>query len=262
MQAGEILGKKIAMVSALGGQGCTFTAAYMGSAMSGIGRNVAMLDLCGFGGTLIRLLGAAEDAVMNAEDVIYGRCLSEDAVAVCNEHLKIIPSAAFSGECISPYSVDCRRLVENLSREGDVIVDIPAGAIPDCGAVRCFDMFAICTRTDCMSLKYAAALRRIIKNLAAECNCKCEVRLILTKFSYEYMRAGKVGDIDECIDIVGAKLLGIVPYEKSAFSAAVSEQPIDAACNAMSYCRDIARRICGEKVPLETKNIFSSKIFG
>lgn len=248
------MGKKIAMVSALGGQGCTLSAAYVGSAMAESGRSVTMLDLCGFGGTLAHVMGVAEDASMNVGDVIRGVCECEDALIDCEmPGLRLMPPSSFSDGNISPYSTECRRITELLNKEGDVICDIPAGAVPDCDAVRCFDMFAICTRPDRLSLKYAAALSRVIKNLAAECGVSCEVRLLLTKFSPEYMRSFGVGDIDECIDKAGARLLGVVPYDSAAERAASLGCVPDALCEAMRYCRDIAGRICGEKVPLESK---------
>lgn len=262
MWVGDVLGKKIAMISALGGQGCTFTAAYVGSAAAESGRSVVLLDMCGFGGTIAHVLGASEDVVMNIGDVIHGRCTQEDALLSCGANLRVMPSSAFSDECVVPYGVECRRIVESLSHEGDVIADIPSGVIPDCGAVRCFDMFIICARADRLSLKYAAALCRMIKNSAAECNCSYAVRLIITGFFPEYLRIGSVSDIDECIDTVGARLLGVVPYDQSAERAAIMGRPPEASCDAMQYCRDIVYRIYGEKVPLDTKmSLFKKSLF-
>jgi septum formation inhibitor-activating ATPase MinD len=256
------LGKKIAMISALGGQGCTLTAAYVGQAMTDVGRNVAMLDMCGFGGTLAYVLGAAENSGFNAGDVFNGRCSQDEALVDCGTGLSVIASSAFSDETILPYGVEARRIVESLSREGDVIADMPSGTVPDCGAVRCFDMFVICARADDLSLKYAAAMRRLIENSAADCGCNCDVRLVLTQFSSEYLRISRVNDIDVCIDTVGARLLGIVPHDVTAAKAAMSGQALDTACEAMNYCRDIACRICGEKIPLDSKpSLFKKSLF-
>ncbi len=248
------MSKKIAMVSALGGQGCTLSAAYVGNAMAESGRNVTMLDLCGFGGTLADVMGASENAAMNLGDVIQGACECEDAMIECEmPGLRIIPPSLYSQGYVYPYSPECRRLIENLSLDGDVICDIPSGAVPDCDALHCFDMFVVCSLTDRLSLKYAAALCRIIKNLASECDASCEIRLLLTKFSPEHMRLFGASDIDECIDTVGARLLGVVPYDlKAEQVASVGEAP-NALCDAMRYSRDIAGRICGEKIPLESK---------
>ena len=248
------MGKKIAMISALGGQGCTLSAAYVGNAMAESGRSVTMLDLCGFGGTLAYVMGAAEDAAMNLGDVIRGVCGCEDAMIDCGfPELRVMPPWSFSEGFIFPYSADCMNIIQSLSGDSDVICDLPSGTVPNIEAVRYFDMFAVCTLADRLSLKYTAALCRVIKNLAADCGVSCEVRLLLSKFSPEHMRAFGGGDIDECINTVGAKLLGVVPYDSAAARAALSGIAPVALCEAMQFSRDIAARICGEKVPLESK---------
>lgn len=254
MWVGGILGKKIAMISALGGQGCTLSAAYVGNAMAESGRSVTMIDLCGFGGTLAYVMGAAENAAMNLGDVIRGACACEDALLECGfPALRVMPPWSFSEVSISPYSADCIQIIQTLSRDSDVICDLPPGVVPSIDAIRCFDMFAVCALADSLSLKYTAALCRVIKNLAADCGASCEVRLLLSRFTPEYMRSFGISDIDECINTVGAKLLGIVPYDSAAARAASDGKAPSALCDAMRFSRDIAARICGEKVPLESK---------
>lgn len=253
------MGKKIAVISALGGQGCTLAAAGMGLAAAALGRRVVLLDLCGFGGTLAHVLAVGEEAVMNVSDVLGGGCTEEEALLDCTEGLRLLPSPMFSGSRLDPCSVEVRRLAESLSREADVMADWPAGVVPDCGAAGCFDMFVICACADKLSLQYAAALRRQIRQAAEESCCGCETRLLLTRFSPEYMHGGGVADIDECIDTVGARLLGVVPLDRAADRAVKLGEPLDSVGEAMRYCRDAARRLFGEKVPLDSKSSLLEK---
>lgn len=253
------MGKKIAVISALGGQGCTLAAAGMGLAAAALGRRVVLLDLCGFGGTLAHVLAVGEEAVMNVSDVLGGGCTEEEALLDCTEGLRLLPSPMFSGSRLDPCSVEVRRLAESLSREADVMADWPAGVVPDCGAASCFDMFVICACADKLSLQYAAALRRQIRQAAEESCCGCETRLLLTRFSPEYMHGGGVADIDECIDTVGARLLGVVPLDRAADRAVKLGEPLDSVGEAMRYCRDAARRLFGEKVPLDSKSSLLEK---
>ena len=242
------------MISALGGQGCTTAAAYVGNAMAESGQIVTMLDRGGCAGTLAHVLGAAEDAAMKVGDVLRGVCSCEEALISCEmPGLRLMPPSSSSDGYIYPYSPDCIRLIESLSQDSDVIADIPAGTVPNRDAVGCFDLFAVCTSADRLSLQYAAALCRIFRSTASECGAECEVRFLLTSFSPEAMRAGGVSDIDECIDTVGVRLLGVVPRDTAVMRAAVDEQAPDALCEAMQYSRDIVGRICGEIVPLESK---------
>ena len=254
------MGKKIAVISALGGQGCTLAATGMGLAAAALGRSVVLLDLCGFGGTLAQVLAVGEETVMNLSDVLGGGCSEEEALLGCAEGLRLLPSPMFAGRKIDPCSVEVRRLVERLGRETDVIADWPAGTVPDCGAASCFDMFVICACADKLSLQYAAALRRQIKQAAEESCCGCEIRLLLTRFSPEYMHGGGVADIDECIDTVGARLLGVVPLDRAADRAVKLGQPLDSGGEAMRYCRDAARRLFGETVPLDPKTTLLEKL--
>lgn len=248
------MGKKIAMISALGGQGCTSAAAYVGSAMAESGQIVTMLDLCGFGGTLAHVLGVAEEAAMNVGDVLRGACSCEEALVNCEmPGLRLMPPSSFSEGYLYPYSAEHLRIIENLSSEGDVIADIPPGVVPDNDAVRCFDMFVVCTSAHKLSLQYAAALCRVIRSSASECGAVCEVKFLLTSFSPRDMQEGGIGDIDECIDKAGARLLGIVPQDRAVMRAVVEGRAPDALCEAMQYSRDIVGRICGEIIPLEPK---------
>ena len=245
------MGKKIAFLSALGGQGTTLTAACMGLAAAALGHSVTMLDLCGFGGTLARTLSVSEEAVMYLGDVLRGNCAAEDAMISCAPSLRLLASSMFDGERMDPRSVEVRRLVEECARTGDVMADWPAGCLPDCGAAGCFDEFVICACADRLRLQYAAALRRHIRQ-AAEQSCRpCGVRLLLTRFSPEDMREGGVRDIDECIDTVGAQLLGVIPFDAEAARAVMRGGRLPPNGGAMDACRDAVRRLYGEKVPLD-----------
>lgn len=233
------------MVSALGGQGCTLSAAYVGTALAESGRTVTMLDMCGFGGTLTHALGVAESAAMNAGDVLRGECDCEEALISCEmPTLSVLPPISFAEvEYVYPFSAKWLELAEQLSLESDIIADLPSGIVPNDAAVSWFDMFIICSRANRFALNRAASLRRIIENLCAECGASCETRLLLTLFSAEEMHGGGVTDIDECIDVSGARLLGVVPYDRDAAKAALEGAPPAVLSDAMRYSRDTACRL-------------------
>lgn len=251
------MGKKIAFLSALGGQGCTLSAACIAKALAESGRPAALIDLCGFGGTAAHVLGVEENVVMNLCDVASGECEPEEALLDCGEHFKLLPSGSFSEKQVAPCSVEARRLVESLARGADVAVDWPTGTVPDCGAVSCFDTFVICSCADTLSLRYAEALCRLIKRAREETAHLCDIRLLLTRFSPEGMRDGGVKDIDQCIDTVGARLLGVFPFDRTAGLKALRGEPPDDGCELMRYAREAASRLCGEKVALDARGTFS-----
>ena len=121
------MAQKIAFISALGGQGTSLAAAYTAKASAAAGHPTALVDTCGFGGTLACMLGVEGDTVMHLNDAALGECDIEDALTDCGEHLKLLPSGSFSERTLSPLSVEVRRVIESLSREYDVFADIPGG---------------------------------------------------------------------------------------------------------------------------------------
>lgn len=250
------MAQKIAFISALGGQGTSLSAAYIARAAASAGRSSVLVDTCGFSGTLAYMLGVDGNTVMNLNDAASGECDIEDALTECSENLMLLPAGSFSERTLSPLSVEVRRVIESLSREYDVFADIPSGTLPDCGMTGCFDMFVICSGADVLSLKYASTLCRLIRKASAQTANPCEVRLLLTRFMPELMKLGGVPDIDRGIDIVGARLIGVLPHDNRALEAVFSGQPPDDKCELMRYACDTAARLFGKRVPLDAGRSF------
>lgn len=247
---------KIAFISALGGQGSSLASVYIAKAAASAGHMSALVDTCGFGGTLAGMLGAEGDTVMNLNDAATGECELEEALVSCGDNLKLLPSGSFSERTLSPLSVEVRRVIESLSRDYNVFADIPSGILPDCGMAGCFDMFVICSCPDAFSLKYASMLCRHIRKAASKTAVPCEIRLLLTQFTPEAVKSGRAGDIDRCIDTVGARLIGVLPYDSRAREAVLSGQPPDEGRELMRYAADTAARIFGKRVPLDAGRSF------
>ena len=250
------MAKKIAFISALGGQGTSLSVYCAARAAAMSGRPIALVDTCGFGGTLSYISGAGEGAVMNLNDAASGECLPEEALIGCGENFWLLPAGSFSERNLSPLSVEVRRVIESLAREYDVFADVPSGILPDCGMVGSFDLFVICCRADAMSLKYSAMLCRLIRKAAAQTTGSCDIRLLLTDFSPEGMRLGGVRDIDQCIDTVGARLTGVLPHDSRAMEASLSGQPPDERCEIVRCAKDTAERLFGGRVPLDSGRSF------
>ena len=251
---------KIAFISALGGQGCSLSAVYTAKAAALADHPVTLADLGGFRGTLACMLGVDSEVSMNLSDVAGGQCPLEDALIDCGRNLRLLPSGRFSTDAVSPLSVEVRRIVEELAREGDVFADLPAGTLPDCGMAGCFDVFVICSLADSMSLTYAAALCRMIRKAASQTTRPCGSRLLLSDFTPSRMKSGGVTDIDACVDTVGARLIGVLPHDETALCAALSGQPPDEKSELMRYARDTAERIYGARVPLDSSKPFRLRI--
>ena len=88
------MAKKIAFISALGGQGTSLSAVYTAVAAANAGHSMALVDTCGFSGTLAYMLGADEDTVMNLDDAASGECPLEEALTDCGGLLKLLPAVS------------------------------------------------------------------------------------------------------------------------------------------------------------------------
>ena len=101
--------------------------------------------------------------------------------------------------------------------------------------------------SDPASLRDAA---RATDVLLAE-NARIEAQLVVNRVSpvlYRRMQA----TIDDVMDGVGLPLLGIVPEDSGVTLAAAKGVPLPLYSDkgAARACRNIARRLCGQKVPL------------
>ena len=81
-----------------------------------------------------------------------------------------------------------------------------------------------------------------------------ETRLIVNRVCPRALRASRM-DIDQAIDLVGARLLGVVSEDESIPQAVNLERPLMAfgAKYAYGQFMDMARRLTGERVPLQKR---------
>ena len=78
-----------------------------------------------------------------------------------------------------------------------------------------------------------------------------DVRLVINKFDKRYHK--KI-DVDEVIDTVGARLLGIIPDSDEVYASVNGEEIPYTSKGNQAFLR-ISERICGKNVPFRAKNI-------
>ena len=235
----------VCIVSAAGGSGSSSLCAALASAFAERGTKVGLLDCQPGCGELSDILGASETCVYNAGDAMKGRCGIEEAVCEPFDGVYLVPAASEEQDC-QPGSM--RRFGAYFEREEvkrDIIVlDMPK-AYGD-GArelYSCADMTVICSRAEERQLKRAYKLRRQLQRYSMD------VRLVITDFDKKRFSAGDIPDLDKCIDIAGARLLGLVPHDEG-FEKALHRGERVVSGEAFEAARRIAGRIAGERIPL------------
>ncbi len=247
----EGLGKVIVVVSGKGGTGKTSLSAGVSSALALMGRRVLAVDADAGLRNLDIVLGMDGEMLLSFADVVLKRCTLSDAVkrhpTIAN--LSMVPAPAVE----MPRGVDgagvLRFVSEAAARFDFVLVDCPAGIGGH------IDMFAsVCDLAIVVATPDNASLRGAQRTAQAlmESSVLYSARLVVNRVRPKMIRKGYSLNIDDAMDEAGLPLLGIVPEDEFVIASANAAKPLltartDGAARAYT---NIARRICGERVPL------------
>lgn len=232
------MGQVIAVVSGKGGTGKTSFTALVGSALAEMGHRTLCLD-CDVGLRNLDLaLGMSDSALMDFTDVILSRATLEQAAVRhprCDRlYLLTAPVGLHEDICTS----EMKRLLDEVrSRFDYCLIDSGAGLgdafrLATCAA----DRAVVVATTDPTSLRDYPNGR---------------LHLVVNRVRRKLLKALS-SNIDDAIDAAGLPLLGVIPEDEGI--------PIALGRNALTVfsressaeiaCRNIARRLTGERVPL------------
>lgn len=252
------MGVAIVITSGKGGVGKTTTTANVGTALAALGKKVVVVD----GDTGLRnldvLMGLENRIVYTLVDVIEGNCKLRQALIKDKRftNLCLLPTAQtrdkndISGE-------DMLAIVNELKNEFDyVIIDCPAGIEQGFeNAVIGADRAIIVVNPEVTSIRDAD---RVIGKLDARGLEQHD--LIVNRLNYEMTENGDMLDVNDILDSLAIKLIGVVPDDRNITISTNKGEPIvlDNIALAGKAFRNIALRITGEDVPLLDLNSKSS----
>lgn len=237
------------VTSGKGGVGKTTTTANLGTALAKMGKGVVLVDADIGLRNLDVVMGLENRIVYDLVDVVEGMCRLRQALIRDKrlDNLFLLPAAQTKDKtAVTPAQM--RDLVQDLKKEFDfVLVDCPAGIEQGFrNAVAGADEAVIVTTPEVSAVRDAD---RIIGLLEAE--GLREPRLILNRIRPNMVRRGDMMDIDDVLDILAIKLLGVVPDDESIVVSTNRGEPavLQSGSRAGEAYRNIARRILGEDVP-------------
>lgn len=249
------MGKAIVITSGKGGTGKTTTVSALSSGLAAMGYRTLCLDADMGLKNLDLYLGLSEMALMDFNDIIQERCTIEQAViahpTVANLYFLTAPVS------ISPDSIgleDMKSLVEQLKSEFDfVLIDSPAGIgsgfhLAACGA----DSALVIATTDTSSYRDAARTVIELTGLGFD-----DIRLIVNRIRPSLLKRMK-STIDDAVDSVGVRLIGIVPEDKAVILASNAGIPLPMYKDrgaARAFTR-IAQRLTGHRVAIRRIRIY------
>lgn len=264
--------KAIVVTSGKGGVGKTTTTANVGAALASLGEKVAVIDTDVGLRNLDVVMGLEGRVVYDLIDVFEGRCKLKQALIrdkrVTNLHL-LAASQTRDKSALSTERMQetVRRLLDEEEFDR-VLIDSPAGI--ESGfqtAAAAAEGALVVVNPEVSSVRDAD---RIIGLL--EAREVTEVRLVINRLRPEMVKRGDMLEVDDVLEILGVKLIGIVPEDERILvstnvgnPASLDEGVKNGAGNAF---RQIARRVKGEEIPFaameQHSGIFSGlrRLFG
>ena len=243
------MGASYVVASGKGGTGKTSFVAGVGAALARLGHPTLCIDADIGLRNLDLVLGMSDRVLMNFADVIAGRCSLEKA-AVPHPMLPglFLLTAPMGQEAARIRGEDMRAFVQQAQRQFDFcLIDAPAGLgsgfrLAAAGAERAI----IVTTTDASSLRDAQRAVMELSDFPLRSR-----HLVVNRVEKKLLRKLH-RSIDDAIDTAGLPLIGIVPEDSAVRLATNREIPLiltESRGAARAYT-NIARRLCGNRVPL------------
>lgn len=239
----------IVVTSGKGGVGKTTTTANVSMALARKGKKVVVVD----GDIGLRnldvILGLENRIVYNLVDVIEGNCSLKAALIRDKrvEGLTLLPAAQTrTKDCVTAGQM--KDLCEQLKPDFDfIILDSPAGIESGFrNASAGADEALVVTTPDVSAVRDAD---RIIGML--ESQGKSSIRLVVNRLRPGMVQSGEMLSVDDVLDILSVKLIGIVPEDDSVVVSSNRGEPLTLSPSSYAGMAfdNIARRILGEEVP-------------
>lgn len=247
------MGEAIVVTSGKGGVGKTTTTANIGTALALSGKKVCLVDTDIGLRNLDVVMGLENRIIYDLVDVVQERCKLKQALIKDKRFdcLYLLPAAQTSDKsAVTPEQM--KKLVAELKQDYDyIIIDCPAGIEQGYkNAVAGADKSIVVTTPEISAVRDAD---RIIGLIEKEETVESP-KLVVNRIRTHMMKNGDMLDVDEIVSILAIDLLGIVADDDSVIKASNNGEPIalDPSSKASIAYRNIARRILGESVPLQS----------
>ncbi|AWZ48835.1 septum site-determining protein MinD [Hathewaya limosa] len=256
------MGEVIVITSGKGGVGKTTTTANLGTALASLNKKVVVVD----GDTGLRnldvLMGLENRIVFTLLDVIENKCALRKALIKDKrfDNLYLLPTA----QCRDKDDIkseEMLKIIEELKKDFEyVLIDCPAGIEQGFeNAVAGADRAVVVVNPEITSVRDAD---RVIGKLDGKGVNNHAV--IVNRLNYEMTKNGDMLGVDDIIECLAVKLIGVVPEDKCVTISTNKGEPIvlDEGANAGVAFKNIAKRICGEEVPFQNFETETTSFWG
>lgn len=243
------MGETIVITSGKGGVGKTTTTANLGTALASMDKKVVVID----GDTGLRnldvLMGLENRVVFTLMDVIEENCKLKQALIKDKRfnNLYLLPTAQIRDKSdISKENM--LKLVDELGKDFDyILIDCPAGIEQGFeNAIVSADRAIVIVNPEVTSVRDADRVIGKLESKGIE-----DHQLIINRINQEMVKRGDMLAVQDILDSLAIKLIGIVPDDRNITISTNKGEPIVLNNNARSgqAFKNIAKRIIGEEVP-------------
>ena len=264
----------IVVTSGKGGVGKTTTSASLASGLAKRGKKVAVIDFDVGLRNLDLIMGCERRVVYDFVNVIQGECTLKQALIKDKrfENLYVLAaSQTRDKDALSKEGVE--KVLKDLADEGfDCIVcDSPAGIEKGAFLAMYFaDRAVVVVNPEVSSVRDSDRILGLLssKTQKAERGEDVPAALLLTRYNPTRVENGEMLSIKDVEEILGLKVLGVIPESPDVLSASNKGEPVilDMETDAGQAYDDAVLRLLGTERPLRFtqagKKGFFSKFFG
>lgn len=246
------MGEAIVITSGKGGVGKTTTTANIGTALALMEKKVCLIDTDIGLRNLDVIMGLENRIIYDIVDVIEERCKLKQALIKDKrfDDLSLLPAAQTSDKtAVTPEGM--KKIIQELKQEYDyIIIDCPAGIEQGFqNAIAGADRAIVVTTPEKSSVRDADRIVGLLEKEDMQ-----SPSLVINRIRNHMMKNGDMLEIDEVVQILSIDLIGIVLDDDEVIKASNNGEPVAMQSkpkSSISY-RNIARRILGENVPLQS----------
>lgn len=243
------MGEVIVITSGKGGVGKTTTSANLGAGLAMHGKSVVLVDTDIGLRNLDVVMGLENRIVFDIVDVIEGKCQARKALIKDRrfDTLFLLP-ASQTRDKTSIVPEQMKKLCDDLRQEFDyIIVDCPAGIESGFkNAIAGANKAIIVTMPEVSAIRDADKIIGLLESAGLN-----NPTLIVNRIRKDMVKRGDMLDINDIEEILGIKLIGIIPDDEQIIVSTNKGEPVvttDGLMSAQAY-KNIVRRILGEEVP-------------